>query len=171
MNRLVLATTVLAAMTIFAHARAENIATPDRDEAGIKSVIAQFQEALKAKSESGLAKLFTNPDAPVTGAASQAAFEFVRATKKADAPKVLDSTGGKFAGQMAKLKMTAEEKFSNVKIDSDGTVAAVSFDFTFLADGKPANLGKEAWLMVKTEQGWKISSIAYSINFPPKTQG
>jgi len=167
-NRILLTTAALVALTTGARAVAEKIVTPDRDEAGIRAVMSQFQDALKAKSESRLVQLFTTPDAPVIASASQAAFDFVRATKKADAPKVLDSTGGKFAGQMGKLKMTAEETFSNVRIDSDGAVAAVSFDFTFLADGKLANLGKEAWLMVKTERGWKISSIAYSINFPPK---
>lgn len=157
-----------AAITAGACAHADTAATNAPDDTGLTAVMTQFQNALKAKDESGILQLFTSKDVPVVASASQVAFEFVRKTKKADAPKILDSTSGKFAAQMAALKMAPEENFSNVKIDSDGAAAAISFDFVFLADGKPANLGKEAWLLVKTEQGWKISSIVYSINFPDK---
>lgn len=55
-----------------------------------------------------------------------------------------------FASQITSDADASEETYSNVKIDCDDAVASVSFDFVFLSNGKPANVGKEAWLMVKT---------------------
>ena len=56
-----------------------------------------------------------------------------------------------------------EETFDNVRIDTDGEIASVSFDYTFLANGKPSNWGREMWQLVRTEQGWKIYSVVYTI--------
>ena len=44
-----------------------------------------------------------------------------------------------------KSRNTSEETFSNVRIDSDGDVAAVSFDYSFLSNDQPTNWGKECW--------------------------
>jgi len=56
------------------------------------------------------------------------------------------------------------EEFSNVKIDTDGDVASVSFDYRFLANGATTNWGREMWQLVRTERGWKIFSVVYSIH-------
>ncbi|AVO30743.1 hypothetical protein [Stenotrophomonas maltophilia] len=56
-----------------------------------------------------------------------------------------------------------EEKFSNTKIETDGDVASVSFDYSFHDDGVKTNWGKEMWQLIRTEQGWKIFSVIYSI--------
>ena len=58
---------------------------------------------------------------------------------------------------------TAEETFSNLHIDTDGEVASVSFDYVYLENAKPANSGREKWLLVRTEQGWKITSVVYTV--------
>ncbi|MBA0436623.1 nuclear transport factor 2 family protein [Stenotrophomonas maltophilia] len=56
-----------------------------------------------------------------------------------------------------------EEKFFNTKIDTDGDVASVSFDYSFQDDGAKINWGKEMWQLIRTEDGWKIFSVIYSI--------
>ncbi|WP_331250485.1 nuclear transport factor 2 family protein [Stenotrophomonas maltophilia] len=56
-----------------------------------------------------------------------------------------------------------EEQFANMKIETDGDVASVSFDYSFHADGVKTNWRKEMWQLVRTEQGWKIFSVVYSI--------
>lgn len=142
-------------------------ATPRRDVDDIQKVIAQFQQAIKDKNKDAMLGLFVDENAPLLASASDKTLAVVRA-KKADAAKILPSTSAKFATQIGNAKSPSEEKFSNVKIDADDAVAAVSFDFTFLLADKPVNVGKEAWLLVKTEQGWKINSIVYSMNFPEK---
>jgi hypothetical protein len=56
-----------------------------------------------------------------------------------------------------------EERFHNVRIETNGAVASVYFDFDFLVDGKVTNRGSEAWQMVRDEQGWKIGAMLYSM--------
>ena len=56
-----------------------------------------------------------------------------------------------------------EETFSDIRIDTDGEIASVTFDYTFLANGKKTNWGREAWQLIRTEDGWKIFSVIYTI--------
>jgi hypothetical protein len=55
------------------------------------------------------------------------------------------------------------ETFDNLRIESDGTIGSVYFDFRFLQDGKPLNRGVQTWQLVHTEDGWKISAMLYSV--------
>ena len=57
----------------------------------------------------------------------------------------------------------SEETFKNVRIDTDGDIASVYFDYSFNADGRRTNYGKEAWHLVNTDGGWKIVSVIWSI--------
>jgi hypothetical protein len=57
-----------------------------------------------------------------------------------------------------------EEKFSNIKINTDGTVASVYFDFTFHEGEQIVNRGQESWHLVNTGNGWKIASVVWSNN-------
>jgi hypothetical protein len=60
-----------------------------------------------------------------------------------------------------------EETFSDIQMDTDGEVASVSFDYVYLSNAKPMNSGREKWLLVRTEQGWKITSVVYTIRLAP----
>jgi len=51
-----------------------------------------------------------------------------------------------------------------VRIDTNGTVASVWFDFDFLVDGKVTNQGSETWQLVRTDDGWKINAMLYSVD-------
>ena len=58
-----------------------------------------------------------------------------------------------------------EERFENLRIDTDGDVASVDFDFTFHVNGQTINRGRESWHLVDTGAGgWKIVSVIYSNN-------
>ena len=59
-----------------------------------------------------------------------------------------------------------EERISNVEVDTDGEVAAVAFDYAYLSDRKVTNWGREQWLLVRTEPGWKIFSVVYTVREP-----
>ena len=52
---------------------------------------------------------------------------------------------------------------------TDGAIASVYFDFSFLMDGKVSNVGSETWQMVNTGEGWKISAMAYS-SYPDRAR-
>jgi hypothetical protein len=57
----------------------------------------------------------------------------------------------------------SEETFSNISVETDGEIAPVSFDYAFLASGKKTNWGKEMWQLVRTENGWKIFSVIFTV--------
>ena len=59
-----------------------------------------------------------------------------------------------------------EEVFRNVVVDTDGEVASVNFDYSYLADSKETNWGREMWHLVRTEAGWKIISVIFSVRDP-----
>ncbi len=54
-----------------------------------------------------------------------------------------------------------------MKIDTDGDLASVLFDYAFLSNGKETNHGKEAWHLLRTQDGWKIASVVWSVNLKP----
>ncbi|MCZ4223345.1 hypothetical protein [Pedobacter rhodius] len=56
-----------------------------------------------------------------------------------------------------------EEKFYNVKINEDGFIASVTFDYSFWIDGKKQNWGSESWGLIKTKGLWKITSVIFSV--------
>lgn len=59
----------------------------------------------------------------------------------------------------------AEEKFYNIDIVEDGSVASVSFDYSFWEDDGKQNWGKESWGLVKIDGKWKITSVIFSIDY------
>ncbi|MBI3369706.1 MAG: nuclear transport factor 2 family protein [Burkholderiales bacterium] len=76
-----------------------------------------------------------------------------------------------FIDVVVSTKSTEEERFSNVLIDTDGEVASISFDYVYFSDGRATNHGREKWLLVRTERGWKITSVVYTIRLPVATSG
>lgn len=59
-----------------------------------------------------------------------------------------------------------EEIIRNVVIDTDGEIASVNFDYSFLLNGKETNWGREMMHLVRTEDGWKIISVIFSQRDP-----
>jgi hypothetical protein len=149
---------LLAAFAVAAHAAAP--AAPDA-HAQIEQVVARFQAALVAKDKAGLENLFM----PEGGAWFEVLGDDAYRQLSAKHPQVQrfhSSSYRPFINFVVGSKLRMEEKFSNVRIETDGAIASVYFDFVFLADGKPNNRGHEAWQLVNTGAGWKISAMAYS---------
>lgn len=91
--------------------------------------------------------------------------------KKPDARKVnIDPADShvSFIDNIVSKRAGSEETFDDIRIDTDGDIASVVFDYTFLSDGKAGNHGKEAWHLVRTDDGWKIVSVIWSMNWPTK---
>ena len=53
-------------------------------------------------------------------------------------------------------------------IETDGEVAQVWFDYSFMVGSYRANWGKEAWHLVRTDAGWKIASVVWSMETNPE---
>ncbi|MFB9108191.1 nuclear transport factor 2 family protein [Flavobacterium gyeonganense] len=58
---------------------------------------------------------------------------------------------------------SAEDKFDNIKIVEDGTVASVTMDYSFWVDGKMKNWGSKYLNIIKRDGKWKIVSVIYSL--------
>lgn len=73
-----------------------------------------------------------------------------------------------FIDSIVASKDKQEEKFRDVKIENDGDIASVYFDYSYHAGDKETNHGKEAWHLLRTDDGWKIVSVIWSVNWTPK---
>lgn len=139
---------------------------------GIFAVIESFRSSIIEKDRERFLDLFVQQDVPWQSVVDDQSLARIQVQR----PEAIKARFKKennpvaFIDGIVASKNRSEETFSNIKIDSDGEVAAVTFDYSFLSNGKPTNWGKECWLMVRTEAGWRITTVAYSVTLAPPTQ-
>lgn len=133
------------------------------DRAAIQKVVEQFQAALIARDGKTLGSLFLQDHDSWLSVLDEKTWLEAKA-RKPDIKKVHRSSWRRFADMVQNGKEAIEERFYNVRIDTNGAIASVYFEFDFLADGKVDNHGAESWQMVRAEDGWKISSMLFSID-------
>jgi hypothetical protein len=137
----------------------------------IERVIETFRKAIIDKDQDSFLKLFLKEDITWTGVTTDASIERLYATRpdpKLKRPrKSFNSSPRDFFSSIAKTPERLEETFSNVRIDSDGEVAQVWFDYSFMSGSYKENWGKESWQMVRTETGWKIAAVVWSQELNP----
>ncbi|MDB5960958.1 MAG: hypothetical protein JWP59_2252, partial [Massilia sp.] len=150
---------ILFSMCLTGQAHAAN--PNETDAAAIGAVVEQFKSAIIAHDGDTLRSLFLQDHDSWLAVADEATFSAAKARNPA-ARKVMPSTWKQFAEFVQNSPKPVEERFYKVRIDTNGAVGAVWFDFDFLIDGKVSNRGSESWQMVRTENGWKISSMLYS---------
>lgn len=141
---------------------ADNASGRAADVAAINAVVEQFKAAIVARDGKTLGSLFLQDHDSWLSVADDAVWAKVKA-RHPKARKVVPSSWKKFAEYIQTSEKPVEERFYNVRIDTNGAVASVWFDFDFLVDGKVTNRGSESWQMVRAEDGWKISSMLFSM--------
>lgn len=151
-----------AIFTILACLAGVPAAAQQPDTAPIRLVVQQFQSAVIARDGAALGALFLPDHDSWLSVLDDASYAAAKARNPA-ARKVSASTWQKFVDFIGNSPKPVEERFTNVRIDSNGTVASVYFDFDFLVDGAVTNRGAESWQLVHTENGWKISAMLYSV--------
>jgi ketosteroid isomerase-like protein len=135
------------------------------DETAIEQVMKQYHAAILAHDGTALSGLFL-PDANLwLNVLTDSGFARAQA-KSATAQKVRVSNYRDFAKLVSTTPKSLDPEHSNVVIHTDGTIAAVYFDFVFNVDGKANNRGSETWQLVKAADGWRIASIIYSSEPP-----
>lgn len=130
-------------------------------QAQIEHVVERFQTAIIAHDKVALEGMFLAEGGSWFQVLGEEAYQQIK-TKKPDLGRFHADSYQHFAEFVGASKQAVEEKFSNVRIQTDGAVASVYFDFAFLVDGKVNNVGSETWQLVNTGEGWKISAVAYS---------
>lgn len=163
MRSFLLAVVALAAIIRPAHA--DTHAAPDNlaARAQIQRVVEIFRTSIIAKDKSRLGSLFI----PIGGSWIMVIGDEMYQRMKAKRPsvaKIKPGTYQEFVDSVGASHQRLEEIFSNLRIDTDGAVASVYFDYVFLSDDKENNRGSETWQLVNTGDGWKISALSYSID-------
>lgn len=148
-----LAIAILSTLLHLPAARAQDNAAA---VAEINTIVQAFQAAVVAKDQAALEALFLPSDNSWLAVASEA-------RRVEGKPRVRPSSYRNFARAVGNDKGKVEERFYNVRVFSNGSIGTVYFDFDFLQDDKVTNRGSESWHLVKTEQGWKISSMVFSL--------
>lgn len=177
MIRLFVTVCLLGAMAVaprYALAQAPD----NKDRAQIERVIESFRAAIVNKDEEAFLKLFLKEDITWAGVTTDASIESLYANRprpEMERPlKIFDSSPREFIHFIAKDKAKIEETISNVRIDSDGDVGQVWFDYSLVNGGYKQNWGKESWQMVRTADGWKIAGVVWSQEMnaaPPPSAG
>lgn len=131
------------------------------NHAQIQQLAERFRQAIIAKDGAALRSMFLPGGSWLQGL-DKASLALVR-TKQPHAGQFEPGNYQQFATFVAAAPKPIEETFDNVRIDTDGTVGSVYFDYRFLQDGKLLNHGVETWQVVRTDDGWKISAMLYSV--------
>lgn len=139
--------------------------TCEQAEQDLQAVIRTFGEAIVRKDTDRFLALFA--EGPVTWQRVNSDARLARlgpaAVKAGFEPA---NTPGSFIERIAQSRHRYEEIFSNIRIDHDHDVAAVTFDFIYTVNGRAINAGKESWHLVRGTAGWRIVSVIYSNNDP-----
>jgi hypothetical protein len=146
------------ALCLAAPARAANA-----DDAAIRQLVQQFQTAIVAHDGKTLGSLFVQEGGSWLSVLDEPTYAAAKARNPA-AQRLEPSTWREFADFVTHSAKPIEERFYNVRIDTNGTVASVWFDFDFLAGGKVTNRGSETWQLVRTDEGWKIQAMLFSVH-------
>jgi hypothetical protein len=131
------------------------------DREAIQQVVEQFKSAIIAHDGKTLGALFLQDHDSWLSVLDEPTYAAVKKRNPA-AGKIIKSSWQKFADFVQGSGKPIEERFYNVRVDTNGAVASVWFDFDFLDDGKVVNRGSETWQLVHAQDGWKTSSMLYS---------
>jgi hypothetical protein len=138
------------------------------EQAAIEQVMKQYHSAILAHDGTALTGLFLRDANLWLNVLTDSAYAREQ-EKSPTAQKVRVSNYQDFAKLVSTTPKNFDPEHSNVVIHTDGTIAAVYFDFVFNVDGKANNRGSETWQLVKAADGWRIASIIYSSE-PPAQQ-
>ena len=135
----------------------------DTEDADIRQLVQQFQAAIVARDGKALGSLFVQEGGSWWSVLDEPTYAAAKARNPA-ARRLEPWTWQKFADFVTHSARPIEERFYDVRVRANGSVASVWFDFDFLVDGKVTNRGSETWQLVRTDDGWKIVAMLYSVH-------
>ena len=139
----------------------------------IEAIVQAFGKAIAEKDKEGFMRLFLREDITWVGDYTDGSVARYRARLKDPKEPVPRTSGGTprtFIESMARKPEARTETFENVRIDTDGDMAQVLFDYSFMIGNYRSSWGKESWQMVRTENGWKIAAVVWSAEENPQPQ-
>ncbi|MEO6849083.1 MAG: nuclear transport factor 2 family protein [Mucilaginibacter sp.] len=134
------------------------------DRKHITDLINTYSKSVIEKDSTVFYGLFN--DGPVTWCAAlkdnSIEREFQKNGSKSERKSYFSGTYQAFMRSLFSYR-SSEDKFDNIQIIEDGTVASVSMDYSFWADNKMTNWGCKYLSLIKRDGKWKITSVIYSI--------
>jgi len=134
------------------------------DRQSITDVINMYNKCVIEKDSTVFYSLFN--DGPVTWCAAlkdrSKEREFQKSGSKSARKSYFSGSYQAFMRSLFRYR-TTEDKFDNIQIIEDGTVASVSMDYSFWANNKMTNWGGKYLSLIKRDGKWKITSVIYSI--------
>ncbi|TBR36220.1 MULTISPECIES: nuclear transport factor 2 family protein [Dyella] len=134
---------------------------PKQPREEIQQVVDRFRTAIIQRDGETMRSLFI-PGSSWFQAMDDASLKAVLA-KEPKARRFSSGDYEKFSQFVGSAKKPIEETFDHIRIETDGIIGTVWFDYTFLEAGKATNHGVETWQMIRTDDGWKISAMLYSV--------
>jgi hypothetical protein len=136
--------------------------TNDKNE--ISLVISKYSKSVIEKDSVTFYNLF-NGDAVTWCAALKNRSQAREIAKKGVKTAGSNYFSGSYKGFLRSLfrYKSTEDKFDNIRIVEDGTVASVTMDYSFWADNKMTNWGRKYLMLIKRDGQWKITSVIYSL--------
>lgn len=131
-----------------------------KNEKDIRQVMTDFMNCIKTRDEAKFVSLFQEP-VLWTGVYTERTYKKVL-EKDSNEKSFFTDNYKAFIKSFKDNK--SEERFDNVKIIEDGSIASANFDYSFWYDGKMLNWGKEIWTLMKINGLWKITSVSFSMD-------
>jgi hypothetical protein len=134
------------------------------DNKKILAIIDSYSKSVIAKDSIAFYSLF-NDDTVVWCAAYKDRTQAREIETKGKVKAGSNYFSGSYKGFLRGLfrYKTTEDKFDNIKIVEDGTVASVTMDYSFWADKEMTNWGSKYLNLIKRDGKWKITSVIYSL--------
>ncbi|SHG97100.1 nuclear transport factor 2 family protein [Massilia sp. CF038] len=172
MKNLLASALIFSALSALLPAALAAPATATEDRERILQIVDSYRNAIIKKDRDTFLKLFFGGAVPFIGVTTDQSLEWENANKRnASAPDgaklYTSSNPKKFIDGIVNNPLPVEQTNDKVKIDTDGDVAQVWFDYTFIENGYKSNWGKQSWQMVRDKDGWKINAVIWSMEFNP----
>ena len=156
--------TILCLLSVLQATLLSSQAKPVAEEKEILSVMHDFMKAVRDKDSVAFYNLF-HVDPVAWVGTYKAKTQAARLQKNTKAVSYFTDDYKSFIRGIINDKESCEEKFYNVKVVCDESIASLSFDYSFWFGGKKSNWGKESWGLLKANGAWKITSVLFSLDF------
>ena len=157
MRKLILVISILSSIKCYSQQNVQS----EKDE--IMKVFTTYMNCIINKDSLTFCNLFELDSVSFYGVNAQESYmEFIKKYPKAQL--ILKDNYRKFIRFVANSKEKAEEKYNNVTIWNDNTIATLFFNYSFWIGGKETNWGIETWQLLFNGKEWKIMSALFSAN-------
>lgn len=144
-----------------------SFANEEITDSEIKSVFDNFFNAIRNKDKQKFLSLFHSKSVSWVGVYSDESIQILRDRygKEVFKPKAVPSTPEAFIDNIINSPFKIRETYSNLKVFNDDSIAAIYFDYIYYLGEFKSNWGQEGWQLIKTDEGWKIHAVNFSMTY------